>query len=256
MSSDAIPPPGVLPLFYKNPEPLRPDVHATVRLSGTPDYRFTAETNAVPIMAGEFIAAGRFYPIVFAGEPLMPAVVLGLGTKNLFVTDDGLWATSVYIPAYVRRYPFTFIQQDDNFILGMDMACDRLMQGGKDYESAQPLFVDNGQPSPLIQECLRFCSALQADHVATLEFAAALRAQDLLVEQNAQAVSEHGRQYRVQGFSVVDGAKFQALPDAVVQDWHRKGWLGLVYAHLASLQSWQDLVGRAGTQEGPAPAAG
>ena len=102
----------------------------------------------------------------------------------------------------------------------------------------------------------RFCSALQADHAATLEFAAALKAQDLLVEQNAQAVSEHGRQYRVQGFSVVDGARFQALPDAVVLEWHRKGWLGLVYAHLASLQAGQDLVARTGEQEGQAPAAG
>src|SRR6185312_14442992 len=171
MSSDAMPPPGVLPLFYKNPEPLRADAHAAVRLSGTPDYRFTAESNAVPIMASEFIAAGRFYPIVFAGEPLMPAAVLGLENQNLFVTADGAWAEPpVYIPAYVRRYPFTFIQQDDNFILGMDMACDRLLQGGENYKSAQPLFVDNGQPSPLIQECLRFCSMLQADHVATMEF--------------------------------------------------------------------------------------
>jgi hypothetical protein len=255
MSSDAMPAPGALPLFYKNPEPLRADIHATLRLSAAPDFRFTADTNAVPIMAGEFIAASRFYPIVFVGEPLMPAVVLGLGTRNLFVTEDGLWAASVYIPAYVRRYPFTFIQQDDKFILGIDMACSRVLQNGGEDKNAQPLFVEGGQPSQLIQECLRFCSALQADHAATIEFAAALRAQDLLVEQNAQAVSEHGRQYRVQGFSVVDGAKFQALPDAVVLEWHRKGWLGLVYAHLASLQTWQDLVGRVGAQESDVKAA-
>ena len=256
MSSDAMPAPG-LPLFYKSPEPLRADLHAGLRLSTAPDFRFTADTNAVPIMGGEFIAAGRFYPIVFAGEPLMPAVVLGLGAKNLFVNEEGLWAQPPgYIPAYVRRYPFTFIQQDNNFILGIDMACSRVLQSGADYENAQPLFADGGQPSQLIQECLRFCSALQADHAATLEFAAALKAQDLLVEQNAQAVSEHGRQYRVQGFSVVDGARFQALPDAVVLEWHRKGWLGLVYAHLASLQAWQDLVARTGAQEGQAPAAG
>lgn len=257
MSSEALPPPGALPLFYKNPEPLRADLHAGLRLSTAPDFRFTADTNAVPIMASEFSAAARFYPIVFAGEPLMPAAVLGLQSENLFVSRDGVWAAPpVYIPAYVRRYPFTFIQQDDNFILGLDMACARLVRGGTDYQTAQPLFVDGGQPSPLTQEGLRFCSALQVDHTATLEFAAALKAQDLLVEQNAQAVSEHGRQYRVQGFSVVDAAKFQALPDTLVLDWHRKGWLALIHAHLASLQAWQDLVGRAGARETPAQAAG
>jgi hypothetical protein len=255
MSSDTMPAeasaPASLPLFYKNPEPLRADLHAPLRLSVEPDFRFAADTNAVPIMAGEFIAAGRFYPIVFAGDPVMPAAVLGLETRNLFVADNGAWAGApVYIPAYVRRYPFTFIQQDSNFILGIDLACSRLLQGGKDYKNAQPLFVDDGQPSPLIQESLRFCSALQADHMVTREFAAALKAQNLLIEQNAQAVSEHGRQYRVQGFSVVDAARFQALPDTTLLEWHRKGWLALVHAHLASLLAWKDLVGRVGAREG------
>jgi hypothetical protein len=109
MSSPQTPVPP-LPLFYQRPEPLRADQHAAYRLVSKPDFKFAAKTNAVPIMASEFVAAARHYPIVFAGTPVMPAAVLGFEQFNLFVDDEGLWQDSrTYIPAYVRRYPFTFI---------------------------------------------------------------------------------------------------------------------------------------------------
>lgn len=242
-------PQASLPLFYKQPEPLRADAHADLRLSAQPDFRFAAGTNAVPVMASEFIAAARFYPIVFAGDPVMPMTVLGLQVKNLFVTEEGDWESKQgYIPAYVRRYPFCFIQQGETFILSIDRDCERLVESGKDYKTAQPLFAE-GKPTALTQDALRFCGALQNDHVATRAFAAALVEQNLLIEQSAQAVSAHGRQYNLQGFRIVDVNRFQALPDAIVADWHRKGWLGLIHAHLASLLAWKDLLDRIGTQE-------
>lgn len=238
-----------LPLFYKEPEPLNPGQHGGLRLKPEAAFGFAADTNAVPVMASEFVAAARTYPIVFAGEPVMPMVVLGLETKNLFVTDGGAWdGRQTYIPAYVRRYPFCFIQQEQTFILSIDRACDRLVEKGDGYETAQPLFTD-GKPSALTQDALQFCGALQNDHVATRAFAAALVEQKLLVDQAAQAVSGQGKRYSLQGFQVIDLGRLQALPDAVVADWHRKGWLALVHAHLASLLAWRDLLDRAGAAE-------
>src|SRR5262245_49510004 len=66
---------------------------------------------ALPLSFTEFSVACRDYPIAFlnAGDAgnFVPMVVLGLETQqNLFVTKDGVWETSAYVPAYVRRYPF------------------------------------------------------------------------------------------------------------------------------------------------------
>ena len=245
----------VLPLFYERPEPLRADQHQAYRLVIKPDFRFAAETNAVPIMASEFVAAARHYPIVFAGTPVMPVAVLGFEKSNLFVDGEGLWQdTRTYIPAYVRRYPFTFITPPDqnSFILGLDMACERVVSDPADDKPAQPLFVD-GKPSALTADALRFCGALQMDHAATLTFTAALEEQNLLIDNQARAQLPNGRNYDLRGFRVVDSKRLQTLPDAVVTDWHRKGWLGLIHAHLASQACWQDLLDRMRTKDGGAP---
>jgi SapC len=44
------------------------------------------------------------------------------------------------------------------------------------------------------------------------------------------------------GFQVIDGAKFNALPDDVFLEWRRRGWLPLVYCHFLSMDRWRDLA--------------
>ena len=67
--------------------------------------------NPMPVSYTEFPVASRDYPLVFIssdqGRTFMPMLVLGLAPRqNLFVTPANAWDSSVYLPAYVRRYPF------------------------------------------------------------------------------------------------------------------------------------------------------
>src|SRR5258708_34847894 len=67
--------------------------------------------NALALSVGEFVAAARDYPIVFAtgdaGKSFAPVIVLGLGAgTNLFLDESGEWDRNAYFPAYVRRFPF------------------------------------------------------------------------------------------------------------------------------------------------------
>lgn len=232
-----------LPLFFKKPEVLRADWHGGLKLLQKIDFGFARSTNAVPVMASEFVQAARFYPLVFAGETPAPVAVLGLTDSNMFIDAEDKWdAGASYIPAYVRRYPFTFIEQpgQEGFILGIDRACSRVSEEG---EGAAALF-EEGKPTDLTKEALKFCAALQTDHMATKAFAAALVEQNLLIDRQANATLTDGRRYGMQGFKIVDAKAFQALSDAVVLDWHRKGWLALVHSHLASLDRFADLLNR------------
>lgn len=205
-----------------------------------------ALTFAAAMLGGSHnVMAAPTQPPAFAG-PLMPVAVLGLEQTNLFVDRDGLWAKApYYIPAYVRRYPFTFIEQPDRsaFSLGIDMACERLTRADGSAKSTQALFED-GKPSALMQDALRFCGALQNDHLATRAFAAALEDQKLLIEQQANAVLPNGQRYDLRGFRIIDAKALRDLPDEVALDWHKKGWLPLAYFLIASLDRWTDLLER------------
>ncbi len=236
---------AALPLFYIRPEPLTAERHGTLRLKAEADFTFAAQTNAVPIMASEFSEAMRFYPIVFAGEPAHPITVMGLKTDNLFVDARGQWAAAHYIPAYVRRYPFVFIDAGaQGFALGIDMGCDRLETTSSEAADGALSLFNDGKPTDFTQGTLQFCSALQTDHTVTRAFTDALIEQELLIDQHAQGETAGGERFAVQGFRIVDAQKFAALPDAVIADWHKKGWLGLVHLHLTSLNRWRDLLDR------------
>ncbi len=226
-------------LFYKDPEPLQPARHGGLKIKKDGDFTFARSTNSVAITSTEFVAAMRSYPIVFAAQGPNPLVVLGLEQTNLFVDETGLWRFGHYVPAYIRRYPFVFIAHPDGkqFVLGIDRASTLLEEGGE----GRPLFED-GKPADVTQQALTFCGAYQTDHGFTTAFGQALEAEKLLVDNQAQAKLPDGRQMNLQGFRVVDREKFANLPDAVVVDWHKKGWLALVHYHLASLDRFAGLL--------------
>ena len=243
--------PPAYPLFYKEPVVLRREDHGKLRLMAATNYNFARDTNSVLVMAAEFTQAARFYPIVFVGERPLPAVVLGLTTFNVFVDADGQWdAMRPYKPAYIQRYPFVAVNVAGNSApsLGIDLACERLVTEGKAYKSALPLFAE-GKPTQLAERAAKFCSEWNRDFQGTVAFCQALMDQGLLIDQQLAAALPGGKRYNTTGFKSVDMRKFHALPEAVLVEWHRKGFLALVYAHLASQLCWNDLAKKMGVQD-------
>ncbi|SNT19929.1 SapC protein [Sphingomonas laterariae] len=231
----------LLPLFYKNPQRLHSEVHAGWRLKSG-DASFAAGTPFVPIVASELAAAARSYPVVFAADSAQPIAVLGLEQGcNLFVAD-GKWAADAHVPAYVRRYPFAFTvtEQPAGFALVIDKGSDRVAEGGAEGE---PLFVD-GEPSAFTKEALEFCAAFGRDADLTRLFASALHEKDLLIDRRADATLPDDRTLGLDGFQIVDAAKFAALDDETVLAWHKQGLLALVNFHLASLERFRSLLDR------------
>ena len=227
------------PLFYRDPKVLSSVEHAAwrVRPSGV---AFARTSNSVPVMVGEFASAARSYPLVFAGADHTPLAVLGLEQgRNRFIDGDA-WREDAYVPAYVRRYPFVFVQttNPDGYVLAIDAGADMVVESG---EEGAPLFED-GKPSALTRQALQFCDAFTREDRATRQFGAALAEHELLVERTASIAFPDGRKANIEGFRIVDAEKFAALPEAVVVEWHRKGWLALVHFHMASMGRFTDLL--------------
>lgn len=229
-----------LPPFYVQPVPLEASRHGGWRLLPG-DLAFAAETLSVPLMASEFLAASRSYPVVFAAADLSPVAVMGLQADNLFV-QDGAWAEGAYVPAYVRRYPFVLIGAGDgqSFALGVDAASGRVVEAG----AAGTALFDGGQPSELTRQALEFCRLFNEDHQRTRAFSKALDEAGVLVERRADIALPDGRKFGLGGFKVIDPEPFLALPEETVLAWHKAGWLALAYSHLASLDLFQALLQR------------
>lgn len=233
---------SALPVFYRQPELLTSEKHARKSLASSPDHRFARETNSVPLNGVELELAQRHYPIVFSEEATpFPMAILGLRTsENLFVEPSGRWTDGIYVPAYVRRYPFVFMSAPDQkqFALCIDAASGFVIDG-----DSNPFFRD-GQPTDLTKNALGFCASFQAEYEKTRAFAAALTEHKLLESRNATIELANGQKFVFGPFRAVDAAKLAALPNAVIADWLRSGWLGWIYAHLMSAPNWTALAAR------------
>ena len=113
-------------------------------------------------MAVEFLRAATEYAIVFtgAGEDMMPAAVLGVrDDQNLYLSADAHWQAK-YIPAFIRRYPFVFSSSADQKTL--TLCIDETHPGVNREGKGQRLFGDDGKPSRLHEQVLKFLQEYQA----------------------------------------------------------------------------------------------
>jgi SapC len=230
-------------LFYELTTPISKARHERWTVDTARGYRFAAESNSVPLMTVEFIAAAHEFPIVFSVDDsgAAPVAVLGLdASKSLFVGPDGSWMSS-YIPAFVRRYPFVFSQSDDGktLTLCIDEAyegCDR--QGTK----GQSLFDDKGERTPYLQSMLDFANAFQGEYLRTAQFGTILRDLKLLEPSHAKIVMPGGGERSLTGFQCVSRTRLKDLPPAKLKELAANDALELIYLHLYSMRNFEGLL--------------
>lgn len=236
-------------LFYRDPVPLEARQHDNVSLRADFGFSFAAKVNAVPINMIEIPHVQRFYPIAFSPSGATPVAVLGLREdENLFVDAGSRWRSGVYIPAYVRRYPFIFAQgpAKDELMLCVDMGGDAVVEG-----RSNPFFERDGTPSPLSQRALAFCSSYNAAAQQTLEFSRCLEDLELLVPR-AVEFRLGASTLRFSGIAALDEERFQALPDDAFLELRRRGLLRFLDAVLLSHDAWGSLAELLGERMGEA----
>ncbi len=260
--SETTPPAGVpsqpptpapnLPLFYQRVEAISPERHGGLRLDRAAGFAFAVAGQTVPLGLSEFEQASRHYPVLFtAGAVPTPVVLMGLAdTGNLFIQSDGTWRPDAYVPAYLRSYPFVYVEdraRNASFV-GMDPTAACLNTG-----RGAALFED-GKPSVALNEALMFCNAFRDNLAAAAAFGRAMEAAGLLREEEATIRYTGGGAGRVRGFKVLQPDRLDAVPDETYLDWRRRGWIGPIYAHLHSAARWNRLMELAAARPHP-PAA-
>ncbi len=249
-------PPANLPLFYKNLTPLSSTAHRELRSRSSDKAPFFATTHAVPLTSDEFIMAQRYYPIVFAvGENPVPLALFGLNEGvNVFVDEDGKMRQELYVPAYVRRFPFMLARlRPDAEELSLCFDPDSDLVGP--FSEGQPLF-DGDQPSEATRNVLKFCEDFEIAAQRTSAFVKELQEMDLLMDgEVAIQLNEGDQPYIYRGFQMVSEEKLRELRGDQLRKINQSGLLGLIMAHLFSLALVRDVFGRMLAQGKVAPQA-
>lgn len=203
--------------------------------------------NPLPVSYTEFPIASRDYPLVFIsadqGKTFVPMLVLGFATQqNLFVTSDNAWDPNVYLPAYVRRYPFCMTRVTvDGKEAPERVAC---VEKRAVTDKGEKLFDDKGNPLPEWEARQKLLFEYEADLARTEEMCKLLAQHQLLEPFTMQATPNQGEPLQLTGMYRVAEAKLAELDAAALKDLVQKGVLGRVYAHLLSLENFQRLLGR------------
>ena len=248
-------PTQTLPLFYSTIEPLNATQHGKMKIRQVEKSPTIANTHAIPITVDEFSLAQRDYPIVFSvGDNPIPIALMGLNENvNVFLDDEGRpLEKHVYIPAYIRRYPFMLARlrpDSDELSLCFDATANAV----GDFEEGQPLF-DGDQPSEATKAILQFCEQFEAAGQRTGAFMEELNKMDMLMDGEVAIQPEGFEQpFVYRGFRMVDEEKLRNLRGDELRKLGQNGILPLIYAHLFSLTEMREVFGRQ-MQQGKAPA--
>ena len=251
-----------LPLFYNDLMPLNTRDHADYRAKSTDQAKWLVGQHAIPLTADEFAQAARHFPVVFsAGDNPVPLALMGLNEGvNTFVDDKGKFLEDdVYIPAYVRRYPFLLakLSRDND---DMSLCFDPSSKLVGEFKTGEKLFED-GKPTQHVQNVMQFCERFEQAGQRTAKMVEELQKADMLMDgevgiqpASAKDGKDQGKPFLYRGFRMVNQEKLRDLPAEKVAEWNKSGLLMLVHAHLMSLELMRGIFARQMQQgKGPKP---
>ena len=247
-------PQASLPVFYQDLMPLNSRDHATWRTRTTDRAPWLAGFHAVPLTVEEFPAAARHFPIIFSsGDQPVPLALMGLNEGvNVFVDDAGKVTDNIYVPAYVRRYPFLLAKltpESDELSLCFDPSSDLVGE----FAEGTPLF-EGDQPSDNVKALLGFCEQFEQAGMKTQAFVEELTKHKLLMDGEV-AIQQDGveQPFVYRGFQMINQEALREVRGDVLRGWNQSGLLPLIYAHLFSLELIREIFGRQ-VQAGKGPA--
>jgi hypothetical protein len=171
--------------------------------------------------------------------------------ENMWIQPDGRFEAGVYVPAYIRRYPFVFANDDQagQMVLCIDRNAEFIQQGGD-----MAFFEADGQPTEYTKNCMEFCNNYEIERQRTAGFVQLLKDLDLFEVKTANFNPNNpdgtpAPQQRIADFFGVSEQKLAQLPAEKLVELRDNGALGQIYAHLTSLVGWDRLIAMALTRQ-------
>ena len=206
------------------------EAHRSLRVDRRPSAAYGDSQPFCQVIIGEFAHLVVHYPLLFSknratGE-LYCGVLLGYDKgENLFLEE---WREGKgYRPLLLQRAPFLTYGR----YLAIDLDHPRV-----GVEAGEPLFTDDGRPTPYLESIKEAVRYLHAGIVATRVFIARLLDLRLIEPIDLEVELDDGSKRDGVGLYTIDAGALGALDDATVVELHRRGYLRLIDFMIASLK--------------------
>lgn len=231
--------------MYKSLEILNKVSHKNKNIKEIENFLYAKNLISAPITTAEFFEACKNYPIFFAKDKdnnWFSSVILGYKENmNLFVDEKGNWEKLHYIPAFIRKYPFVFIKEEnkDNLFLALDK--DYLSD--KKSDEIRRLFDDNGENTKMLNNVMSFLNQFHSDSIVTKDFIKQLYEWEIL-EEKTVTINNKKEQFNINGLYIINEEKLKNLSKKKKIEINDKNAIPLITAHLISLSNIQKLTGK------------
>ena len=225
--------------MYKKLVVLDKNNHKELKVNPMADLNFAKGSAFIPVIANEIALVGAAFPIVFTADETPSLVSLvSLGGDSLAINHEGKWITS-YVPSFIRKYPFSIANTKENpeqkvILIDEDSELVSTSNGNE-------LFTENGEQSETLQNAVKFLTSHESQMLVTQNVAKLIGESGILEDREISVGEGDEKQILVNGFKVVDREKLNALSDDILADWVRKGIIGMIDAHLKSLEHIETL---------------
>lgn len=219
--------------MYKNLKILEPAKHSFYRYTAPQEFYFAKNLNLIPITYSEIGFLCCKHPIVIIEQDAQASLMLLTGSKsNNLVDAAGKWQAE-YIPAFLRRYPFTLVKTDEN---------SETLNIGFDFDSGcfsspegSPLFSSDGEATESLVDIKTLLEAYQQETQLTTNILAILKERDLLAPAQTVLQNSDGEDQIIDGFLMVDKKKLLEQDDAFLLQVIKSGWMEIIELHLLSI---------------------
>jgi hypothetical protein len=212
--------------------PLDKEAHKSVKVDGRASAAYGDNQHFVQVNVTEFPQLVVHYPLFFSKNPntgeFYAGVMLGFKAgENLFLKE---WEErELYRPLALQRGPF--------FAQGPTLAID-LDHPRVGAEGGKPLFTEYGQPTRYLQSIIWAFQDLVPGMETTRHFIARLVELNLIEPVEIEVEFEDGSNQKCTGLYTVNQETLSRLPDPVVVELFRRGYLRLMDYMIASLKQF------------------
>jgi len=162
----------------------------------------------------------------------------GFEAENI---DRGPWEELPPMEERKGKYNHLAVAEDEegNYAVCVDSRAPHLST-----DEGQPLYTEEGEPSDVLSRAMEFLKRYQQEMTDTERLFTSLQGRDLFSEKVLTVGRGEQQQAAIRGFRAVDTDRLAEMEDSVLVDWVRRGIMGLVYAHLHSLDNVRELARR------------
>jgi hypothetical protein len=218
--------------------PLDKMKHKDTRVKLNGDFSHAKDTHIAAASLREYAQVASCMPIIFIKDPNSDTIhsVAMLGIEqgaNLFMKDNK-WTGHV-VPLNIQRYPFDVRPDGDKLGVFIDDNSDLV---GKDGEA----LFDGDAPSKFLENRQQLLSDLANSEMATRDFIKKIDELGLFEPIVLRAQYADGKQRNINGMQTISEKRLQELDADTINELHKTGFLGAIYAVLMSLGQLNRLV--------------